>query len=121
MSLRRQSGSLERLRTTGRRQRSQIPERGINRIRVGSQLTLDGNNTFVEDSTALGSNSALTGLANFAGALDLESGASVSTGALANSGALYLDYSDRGRRLEPLLAPVAGSCAGPLMAQGGAR
>jgi hypothetical protein len=65
----------------------------ITTIALASQLTLDGNAAFVEDSTGLGSNSALTGLANVAGALDLENGASVSTGALANSGALYVDYS----------------------------
>ena len=65
----------------------------ITTIAVASQLTLDGNAAFLEDSTGLGSNSALTGLANVAGALDLENGASVSTGALANSGALYVDYS----------------------------
>jgi hypothetical protein len=66
----------------------------ISTIAVASQLTLDGNTAFVEDGTAVGSNSALTGLANVAGALDLENGASVSTGALANSGALYVDYSE---------------------------
>ena len=65
----------------------------ISTIAVASQLTLDGSTAFVEDSTEVGSNSALTGLANVAGALDLENGASVSTGALANSGALYVDYS----------------------------
>jgi hypothetical protein len=66
----------------------------ISTIAIGSQLTLDGNAAFVEDNgVGLGSNSALTGLANVAGALELENGASVSTGALADSGALYVDYS----------------------------
>ena len=56
-------------------------------------MSLFGNDAFIEDSTALGSNSALTGLADIAGSLDLETGASVSTtGALANSGFLSLDY-----------------------------
>jgi hypothetical protein len=57
-------------------------------------LDLTGNDAFIEDSTALGSNSALTGLASIgAGAtLDLESAAAVSTtGALANDGTVYLD------------------------------
>ena len=62
-------------------------------------LTSIGNDAFIEDSTALGSNSALTGLASIgAGAtFDLENGASVSTtGALANDGTV-----DRRRRIEP--------------------
>jgi hypothetical protein len=57
-------------------------------------LDLNGNDAFIEDSTALGSNSALTGLALIgAGALlDLDNGAAVSTtGALANDGTLHLD------------------------------
>jgi hypothetical protein len=66
----------------------------ISTIAAASQLTLDGNAGFVEDRTTLGSNSALTALGNVAGALDLENGASVSTGALANSGALYVDYAE---------------------------
>ena len=65
----------------------------ISTIAVASQLTLDGNAAVVEDETGLGSNSALTGLANVASFLDLENGASVSTGSLANNGALYVDYS----------------------------
>ena len=53
---------------------------------------LFGNNAFIEDSTALGSNSALAGLADVAGSLDLETGASVSTtGALTNHGFVGLD------------------------------
>ena len=56
-------------------------------------LGLDGNDAFIEDSTALGSNSALTGLADIAGTLYLNDGASVSTtGALANRRNLSLNY-----------------------------
>ena len=58
------------------------------------QLDLNGNDAFIEDSTALGSNSALTGLASIgAGAtFDLDNGASVSTtGALVNDGTVDLD------------------------------
>ena len=61
-----------------------------------AQLRLNGNDAFIEDSTALGSNSALTGLASIgAGAtFDLENRASVSTtGALVNDGNVYLDTS----------------------------
>ena len=57
-------------------------------------MDLNGNDAFIEDSTALGSNSALTGLASIgAGAFfDLENGAAVSTtGALVNDGSVYLD------------------------------
>ena len=36
----------------------------ITSLANGAQLTLDGNDAFIEDSTALGSNSALTGLAS---------------------------------------------------------
>ena len=65
-------------------------------------LWLQGNDAFVEDSTALGSNSALTGLNNVAGELDLRDGASVSTtGPLTNSRLLNLDsyYSPGGSTL----------------------
>ena len=68
----------------------------ITSLAAGAQLTLDGNDAFIEDSTALGSNSALTGLASIgAGAtFDLENGASVSTtGALVNDGNVDLDAS----------------------------
>jgi hypothetical protein len=57
----------------------------IGTISAGSQLIL-GHNAFIEDSTALGSNSALHGLSNIAGAFTLVSGASVSTGSLTNNG-----------------------------------
>ena len=64
----------------------------ISTIAIGSSLELVGNNAFIEDSTDLGSNSALIGLSNISGSLDLESGASVSTTvALTNNGRVNLD------------------------------
>ena len=66
----------------------------ITSLAAGANLHLNGNDAFIEDSTALGSNSALTGLASIgAGAtLALHDGAAVSTtGALANDGNVYLD------------------------------
>jgi hypothetical protein len=64
----------------------------ISTIAAGSSLDLAGNEAFIEDSSVLGSNSALTGLADIAGTLFLEDQASVSTsGALVNSGLLGLD------------------------------
>ena len=66
----------------------------ITSLAAGSHLGLVGNDAFIEDSTALGSNSALTGLASIgAGALfALHDGAAVSTtGALVNDGDVYLD------------------------------
>jgi hypothetical protein len=64
-------------------------------------LHLNGNDAFVEDSTALGSNSALTGLASIgSGAtFDLANKASVSTtGALANDGTVNIDANAGGFR-----------------------
>jgi hypothetical protein len=64
----------------------------IGTIAGDATLYLYGHHAFVEDSTAPGSNSALTGLTNVAGELDLLNGASVSTtGALANSGVVSLE------------------------------
>jgi Hyphally regulated cell wall protein N-terminal len=64
----------------------------ITKIDAGSKLTLDGKDAFIEDKTALGSNSALTGLTNVAGSLYLVGGASLSTnGALTNNGSLGMD------------------------------
>jgi hypothetical protein len=64
----------------------------ISTIATGSQLVLR-RNAFVEDSTALGSNSALTGLADIAGSLDLGYRASVSTaGSLTDNGSILLDW-----------------------------
>jgi hypothetical protein len=59
----------------------------------GAQLRLNGNDAFIEDSTALGSNSALIGLASISGAcFYLENGASVSTtGALVDDGYIEID------------------------------
>jgi hypothetical protein len=57
-------------------------------------LHLNGSDAFIEDSTALGSNSALTGLASIAenATFSLENGASVSTtGSLTNDGLISLD------------------------------
>jgi hypothetical protein len=68
----------------------------ISTIAAGSDLFLWGNDAFIEDSTALGSNSALTGLASIGigATLDLETGASVSTsGSVTNSGFLRLGVS----------------------------
>jgi hypothetical protein len=56
-------------------------------------LALDGNDAFIDDSTALGSNSALTGLASIGGGalFGLSNGVSVSTtGALTNNGSIGL-------------------------------
>ena len=58
-------------------------------------MRLNGNDAFIEDSTAPGSNSALTGLASIgAGAMfALDDGAAVSTtGALVNDGNVRLDF-----------------------------
>ena len=75
----------------------------ISTIGAGSELTLDGNNAFVEDSTALGSNSAVTGLTDIAGFLNLENGASLSTaGALTNAGSVNV-YTGAG---EPFRSPA---------------
>ena len=66
----------------------------ITSVAGGAVLELSGNDAFVEDSTALGSNSALTGLALIsAGAIfDLHDGAAVSTtGALVNDDYFSLD------------------------------
>ena len=70
----------------------------INTIATGAPLHLNGNNAYVEDSTALGSNSALN-LSNVSGTLDLYNGASVSvatttgnpSGSALNSGFIYVD------------------------------
>ena len=67
----------------------------ITRLKGGSSLSLVGKDAFIEDSTALGSNSALAGLASIGGdaTFELENGASVSTtGSLANDGAVELDF-----------------------------
>ena len=66
----------------------------ITSLAAHAQLILNGDDALIEDSTALGSNSALMGLALIgAGAMfDLENGASVSTtGSLVNDGHINLD------------------------------
>ncbi len=71
----------------------------ITSLAANAQLHLNGNDAFVEDSSALGSNSALTGLASIgAGArFDLENSASLSTtGGLVNDGDVLLDIDRRG-------------------------
>jgi hypothetical protein len=65
----------------------------ISTIAASSQLSLYGNDAIIEDSNALGSNSALTGLTDIAGSLYLDHGASVSTtGSLTNHGTIGVDY-----------------------------
>jgi hypothetical protein len=69
----------------------------ISTIAASSTLYLSGNSAFIEDSTALGSNSALTGLADIEGNLTLQYGASLSTtGALVNNGSVLLNPSSGG-------------------------
>ncbi len=65
----------------------------ITSLAASAQLHLDGNDAFIEDSKAMGSNSALTGLASIsAGAtFELNNKAAVTTGAFANDGNVYLD------------------------------
>jgi hypothetical protein len=64
----------------------------ITSLAASAGLFLNTNDAFIEDSTILGSNSALTGLADVAGTLSLDDGASVSTtGALSNTGSIALD------------------------------
>jgi hypothetical protein len=67
----------------------------ITSLAAHTQLHLNGNDAFIEDSTALGSNSALTGLASIGdGAIfALHNNATVSTsGALDNKGDIRLDF-----------------------------
>jgi hypothetical protein len=69
----------------------------ITSLAAHAQLHLNGSHAFIEDSTALDSNSALTGLASIGtgATLDLENRASLSTtGALVNDGTIYLDITD---------------------------
>jgi hypothetical protein len=66
-------------------------------IATGSGLTLSGKGAVIEDSTALGSSSALTGLSDVSGALNIGGGASMSvTGSLTNSGSLQLGSNQGG-------------------------
>ena len=67
----------------------------ISTIATGASLTMlsfsRGVNPFIEDSTALGSNSALTGLTDIAGSLLLQSTSLSTTGPLTDSGSLDLE------------------------------
>jgi hypothetical protein len=63
----------------------------ISTIAAGSKLFLDQPDAFIEDSTTLGSNSALTGLTNVAGSLKLFEASVSTTGPLTNNGVLDLD------------------------------
>jgi hypothetical protein len=63
----------------------------IARIAAQSSLTLSGNSAFIEDSSALASDSALKGLANVAGTLEIDSNVSLTTtGALLDTGTVNL-------------------------------
>ena len=64
----------------------------LDSIASGAQLRLNGPNTFVADAGATGSNSALTGLDNVMGELDLENGAAVAVGGdLVDDGGIFID------------------------------
>jgi hypothetical protein len=66
----------------------------ITSLAADAHLGLVGNEAFIEDSTALGKNSALMGLASIGGGalFALHDGATVSTtGAFVNDGQVYLD------------------------------
>jgi hypothetical protein len=68
----------------------------ITSLAAGAHLGLNGNDAFIEDSTALGSNSALKGLASIGvgASFELHDGAAVSTGgALVNDGNISLDVN----------------------------
>ena len=67
----------------------------ITGIASDAQLSLSGTQAFIADSSDTSGNSALTGLSSNAGTLFLLDGAAIATtGALTNSGALYVDTND---------------------------
>jgi hypothetical protein len=71
----------------------EFPSGQISTIATGASLQLNANDgsAFIEDSTALGSNSALTGLTDIAGSLFLDGDVSVSTtGSVTDSGSVDL-------------------------------
>jgi hypothetical protein len=64
----------------------------ISTIAAGSSLVLNGSEAFIADAGHTDSNSALTGLSQIKGSLDLGGGASISTsGGLDNVGNIWLD------------------------------
>jgi hypothetical protein len=74
----------------------------ITSLAPNAQLHLNGGGAVIEDSKALGSNSALTGLASIGAgaALGLHNQAAVSTtGSLVNDGTVRLDIGDGGSSL----------------------
>jgi hypothetical protein len=74
----------------------------ISTLAAGATLFLIGNNAFIEDSSALASNSALAGLSDVEGAININEGASVlTTGGLVDDGSvnLNLGYGDGGSSL----------------------
>jgi hypothetical protein len=86
----------------------------ITSLAAKAQLHLNGNDAFIEDSSATGSNSALTGLASIGdGAIfGLHNKAAVSTsGSLANDGDIRLDFvgGDGGSRLTAAALTNSGS------------
>ena len=93
----------------------------ISTIAAFSHLYLSGDDAFIEDSNALGSNSALTGLTDVAGSLTLSSTvASVSTTrrplAIANNGSVDVDPgNDGGSSLT--VAGALTNCVGALRRQ----
>ena len=66
---------------------------GITAIASGADLSLNGADALVALSTALTTNSALTGLATNAGTLNLADSPFTTTVALNNTGTLEVDYS----------------------------
>ena len=72
----------------------------IERIANGAAIVINGADAFVADSSSPGSNSALSGLAENAGRLELTAGATVGiVGDLGNNGSLYVDRTGIGGSL----------------------
>jgi hypothetical protein len=93
----------------------------ISTIAANTSLFFAGKSAFIEDSTALGSNSALTGLSNIAGSLFLVDGAAVSTvGSLVNDGNVILDNSGDGGSSVTVAGTLTNSGAGVLLIGNGA-
>ena len=87
-------------------------------IAAKSSLSIDGTGAFVADAPAAGGaaptgNSALTGLADNAGTLDLADGASIATtGALTNTGIIALGLGSLAGSSQPTTLSVGGTTAG---------